>query len=569
MPVLSASVVRNRHLASLASAIVAFHRSEETEAAASALLCELRNENTKLATSVERACATAMDTAASDVLRASASFDHSPKLTSPSLALSEVWMSGTDTSVHWVLTRLRRLQAIVQSSDAHLAFVEKEIPDAAASFRGELAALSTIGLSATITSACLDGYLDKHRGVLERVASLREVLERNIDRFDSFCVSIEERLDSFDIASPGGLKTSSSSIPIDAPLAALVEHVGGVVLRFMSDRDSVINDSVAELVDVGDAAYRCRLEARASHALAAGVAGVVGRVAGELFSRDVGPTAQTHRSEFGHDAGSDSVRSVVVLAVPTVEEAAPTACRLLAGVATEINKLVSDAVHGLTPVDTSSIEALGKFTVEFGSQREIRVSEWLVVEVQNVDQAETPRLGTPPHTPLSVKSTVSSLPVGLDARIESAVQEAGLLKDAIMGHLRSTKEELAPLVSTIVSDMQERAWLLDAAVDRLRYDFDVYKCLEGDEGESFDDSVLPEKGAHDGLIRSLRSKVLKTEQALLADVRDMEARARDIQSDLEWMKGVQSYSVIDLEMKLRELGVTLDHCVDRAHVGSR
>lgn len=70
-------------------------------------------------------------------------------------------------------------------------------------------------------------------------------------------------------------------------------------------------------------------------------------------------------------------------------------------------------------------------------------------------------------------------------------------------------------------------------------------------------------------IRSLRSKVLKTEQALLADVRDMEARARDIQSDLEWMKGVQSYSVIDLEMKLRELGVTLDHCVDRAHVGSR
>ena len=43
----------------------------------------------------------------------------------------------------------------------------------------------------------------------------------------------------------------------------------------------------------------------------------------------------------------------------------------------------------------------------------------------------------------------------------------------------------------------------------------------------------------------------------------------DIHADLGWMKGVQSYSMIDLEVKLGELGVTLDQCVDRAHVGSR
>ena len=126
MPASSASLVRNRHLASLASGIAAFHRNEETEATVSALLWELSDENAKILTGVERACATAMDAASSYVLCATSSLAGSPKVVPPAQALSEVWMSRADTSVHWVLTRLRRLEALVQSSDAHLSFVEQE-----------------------------------------------------------------------------------------------------------------------------------------------------------------------------------------------------------------------------------------------------------------------------------------------------------------------------------------------------------------------------------------------------------------------------------------------------------
>lgn len=565
MPGRSASLIRNRHLTSIASEIGAFHPNEETEATVSALLCELRDENAKLAAGVDRACATAMDKTASDVLRATTSSTCSVKLMSPSLAISELWMSRKDTSVHWVLTRLRRLQAMVQSSHAHLDCVEKEIPAAAAAFRSELKALSSIGLSATITSACLDGYLDKYRGVADRIASLRKVLGWNIDHFDRFCVTIGKGLDSFDIASLDGLRAVPSGIPVDAVLAALVQHVDGIVLQYISDRDAVIEDLMGGLLDVGDAEYRSRLEARASGALASGVTSVVGRIACELFSRDALPSVRTALSDRSHDKGNEDARFAVVLAAPTVREAALVACRLLSKTAAEINRLVSDAIGGLAPVDIAAIEAIGNLSDESGLGRLVRVSGWLVVEVEDFDEAGA-QVGTQPrsHLPsLAADSTTSRLPTGLDQRIESVVNEAAFLKEAILGHLRSTKEELAPHVPTVVSDLQERSWLLDAAIDRLRYDCDASKCLHGD------DRVLPEKGAHDGLIQSLRSKVLKTEQALFDDFHEMETRVRDIQSDLEWMKGIQSYSMIDLEVKLREVGVTLDQCVDRARVGFR
>lgn len=569
MPASSASLVRNRHLASLASGIAAFHRNEETEATVSALLWELSDENAKILTGVERACATAMDAASSDVLCATSSLAGSPKVVPPAQALSNVWMSRADTSVHWVLTRLRRLEALVQSSDAHLSFVEQEIPAAAAAFRKELEALSSIGLSATITSACLDGYLDRHRGVLDRIASLRDVLERNGCLFDRYCAGIGEGLDSFDLMALGGLNTTPLGIPVDAVLNALVQHVGASVLRYTSDRDAVIKDMLAELVDVGDAAYRSRLEARASDALASGVADIVSRVAGKLFTGNVVLGVKTADRKQDCDGGSGNAPFTVVLKAPTIEEAAQVARELLAQTAAEINRLVSSVIDAADPVDVSAIEALGSFIVHSGPGCRIRVSAWLVVEVDGDDEAQAETQLHSPCASLAVGYATTGLPAGLDERIESVVGEAALLKEALLGHLRSTKEELAPHVPTIVSDMQERTWILEAAVDRLRYDCDVAKCLRGDDEASFDDSMLPEKGALDGLLRSLRSKVLKTEQALLDDVQDMQARAMDIHADLGWMKGVQSYSMIDLEVKLGELGVTLDQCVDRAHVGSR
>lgn len=215
----------------------------------------------------------------------------------------------------------------------------------------------------------------------------------------------------------------------------------------------------------------------------------------------------------------------------------------------------------------------------------LRLSRRLVVACESDDQ-----IGLVPAADAGLSAT-STAGDAVALRIEAFQAESARLRDDIMGHLRSSKEEFAPYVTTVVSEMRERAWLLDATADRIRYDLDVMAINHGDVSHhqwfqlDTSDGVSSPTVASDGgggasrpppthhhnhhsMIRSLAAKVLETERELLHDVRDMEARAAALQSDMDWIRDAPSYSAIDLEVKLNELGVTLDDCADRARSGA-
>ena len=561
MPATSASLARNRHLASLATHLLSFYSNEETQASMSSLLSEMSGENANLAASIKGSRETVTDMFVSDILGV---VSNTPPSTNASISsvlssLSELWTSQNDASGHWVMVRLRRLQAVMHSSQSHIAIVDRDIPDAGAAFRKELAALSMVGMGSTITSACLEEYVTKYEEVAGRIAGLGEVLGRNAERLEAFCGMIREQMSAFGLPSLASSEAAASGISLDEACAALLEHVHRVVRQLKPARAAFVEDIVADLVDVGTDAYRSRQNAAMTDALGSSIDAVVNHYTNELLFSE--PNRYGGECAYYDSSDEDGSGFAVVLRVPTLAEAVPSAQRILKEMATDIQLAVPEVILEFDVVDMISSEIIQNGAIHPAGQT-VPVSKWLVVEIAEISGGTRSRSG-------SVQLLSTDSPPSISSRIESIVADARTLKSTILGYLQATKEELAPHVTTIVSDMQERAWLLDAEIDRLRYDCDVYNFLHGQEELVFDDSTLPVKGAHDGLVQALRSKVLKAEQALLDDYRTLEAQIAVLKSDMDWARNIQTYSTTELELKLGELGLTLDQCVEQAHVGAR
>ena len=275
------------------------------EAVADALLRELDEENARVAAAIDRACDAALGTLVADALSSRNRFR----------AISDVWLSRKDTSLHWVLTRHQRLRACASVIGEHLPAVDAELPAAAAAFRAELAAVSAVGAKSTIASACVDEILDRYGEVAGRIEGLSESLARNLERVDEFCrewrgvglgLVLGLGLDGVATASATTVADVSAALAGDALLCSLREAVE----RFVPARDAIVGELVAELVDVGDDSYRSRLEARTRDAMAGAVVDAVCQFAKDVF--DVVP----------EDADDDGVQPHVtfVLSVPTFED---------------------------------------------------------------------------------------------------------------------------------------------------------------------------------------------------------------------------------------------------------
>ena len=567
---------RNRHLAALAADLVAFHRNEATEAAAAVLLRDLEEENSRVAAAIDRACAAALDTSVSDAL-----------LKDQFHAISDVWMSRKDTSLHWVLTRHKRLRACASIVGTHLPAVLAELPAAAAGFQTELSAVSAVSARSTIGSACVDEFLDKYSEIAGRIECLSEALARNLQRVDEFCSETTRQVEAFSVYGVSSQFDHLSDWSASEVSNALLRHVQDVIDRFVPNRNALVNECGQELVDVGFDDYRDRIQTRTCETMAAAVINVVARFAKDVFEPSlVDDDDRNVRDPLGRR---------VVLSVPTFADFGPAAREILstiagkaidlvsgiyiastgdtgAGVLEDLNAIIAygDAIAALERGDLVPTSNVGAEECASPSRSCFRVSSMLVVEFDDADAEEALRC-----------SNVSDRNWNADAmtlRIDGILAESAHLRDTIMRHLSSSKDELALHITTIVSEMRGRAWLLDAAADQIRYDVMVMTAAAGrsdtahhnmeDQIRSLSTCVLPQKGSHDELIRSLAAKVLDTEQALLEDVRDKETRAIALHSELEWVRDAQSYSSIDLEVKLNEVGMTLDHCVDEARRGA-
>jgi hypothetical protein len=281
------------------------------EAVADALLRELDEENARVAAAIDRACDAALGTLVADALSSRNRFR----------AISDVWLSRKDTSLHWVLTRHQRLRACASVIGEHLPAVDAELPAATAAFRAELAAVSAVGAKSTIASACVDEILDRYGEVAGRIEGLSESLARNLERIDEFCrewrgvglgLGLGLGLDGVATASAASMANATTVADVSAALAgdALLCSLREAVERFVPARDAIVGELVAELVDVGDDSYRSRLEARTRDAMAGAVVDAVCQFAKDVF--DVVP----------EDADDDGVQPHVtfVLSVPTFED---------------------------------------------------------------------------------------------------------------------------------------------------------------------------------------------------------------------------------------------------------
>jgi hypothetical protein len=287
-------------------------RPPTQEAVADALLLELDEENARVAAAIDRACDAALGTLVADALSSRNRFR----------AISDVWLSRKDTSLHWVLTRHQRLRACASVIGEHLPAVDAELP--AAAFRAELAAVSAVGAKSTIASACVDEILDRYGEVAGRIEGLSESLARNLERVDEFCrewrgvgLGLVLGLGLDGVATASAASTASTAnattvADVSAALAgdALLCSLREAVERFVPARDAIVGELVAELVDVGDDSYRSRLEARTRDAMAGAVVDAVCQFAKDVF--DVVP----------EDADDDGVQPHVtfVLSVPTFED---------------------------------------------------------------------------------------------------------------------------------------------------------------------------------------------------------------------------------------------------------
>lgn len=281
------------------------------EAVADALLRELDEENARVAAAIDRACDAALGTLVADALSSRNRFR----------AISDVWLSRKDTSLHWVLTRHQRLRACASVIGEHLPAVDAELPAAAAAFRAELAAVSAVGAKSTIASACVDEILDRYGEVAGRIEGLSESLARNLERVDEFCrewrgvglgLGLGLGLDGVATASAASTANAATVADVSAALAgdALLCSLREAVERFVPARHAIVGELVAELVDVGEDSYRSRLEARTRDAMAGAVVDAVCQFAKDVF--DVVP----------EDADDDGVQPHVtfVLSVPTFED---------------------------------------------------------------------------------------------------------------------------------------------------------------------------------------------------------------------------------------------------------
>jgi len=276
------------------------------EAVADALLRELDEENARVAAAIDRACDAAVGTLVADALSSRNRFQ----------AISDVWLSRKDTSLHWVLTRQQRLRACASVIGEHLQAVDAELPAAAAAFRAELAAVSAVGAKSTIASACVDEILDRYGEVAGRIEGLSESLARNLERVDEFCrewrgagLGLGLGFDGVATISAASVASATTGAHVSAALAgdALLCSLREAVERFVPARDAIVGKLVAELIDVGEDSYRSRLEARTRDAMAGAVVGAVCQFAKDVF--DVVP----------EDADDDGVQPPVtfVLSVPT------------------------------------------------------------------------------------------------------------------------------------------------------------------------------------------------------------------------------------------------------------